>query len=397
MAIYLGDSNLIIPIKNIEKCESLGGFNKFIEGKKSMIGIDIWYDDHLYRERNDPDLLLGKKFWQSHGLEPYINENDNTWKDFCIIEYFHIERNWNNCPWLEIDPIANCAWLKGTEKGKIIGNQNEFPIITETRISNQICESIQTQLDALKNSIGDTPQPFYNIFQRKYGTRKKKFNANDFLKIFDRIKLDTGYKLDYIYLGDHIGGRPFAFTRIKFNILGKIVALYEASTFSSCSLDDKPHVRNISFEQSPIGYFQFCVFSVAITQFYLYWHARTAHVELIFTRKQIDSILTYFLRSELIHRNDDGKELNALLNSRKSIDDYSPFVDMPFSGDDLSKLYAVSLEPVVRVMEDGHGEVRMVSYSEYQGFYHHFFYIKFPCYIKSRKVEIARYPYEVNY
>jgi len=138
------------------------------------------------------------------------------------------------------------------------------------------------------------------------------------------------------------------------------------------------------------------VFSVAITQFYLYWHARTAHVELIFTRKQIDSILTYFLRSELIHRSDDGKELNALLNSRKSIDDYSPFVDMPFSCDDLSKLYAVSLEPVVRVMEDGHGEVRMVSYSEYQGFYHYFFYIKFPCYIKSRKVEIVRYPYEVN-
>ena len=405
MAVALEDKDLIIPIKNIDKCESLGGFQKFMESQKDRIGIDIWYDDHLYRESDDPNSATGRAFWQNHGLEPYVDDdshysNNYIWNDFCVVDDLEVQMNINRCRWLEIDPIECCAWLKGQDRGETVGNKEKMAIISETFISREICEELQNRFDALTNNIGARPPRFLKYFSRRNEKKKrqKKFDVNNFLIVFDRIKLNRGYKLDYVYMGDSIGGYPLVFTRLKLNILNNITKKSEAlreAIFESSS-HEQPHVKDISFEQSPIGYFQFCLFSVAITQFYLWWHARDTHVELIITRNQIDSILRDLLRRELRHE-DQKDQLDILLNNKKSIDDYSHFIGLPFSEEELSKLYAIPLDPCVRLMQDGYGEVHMISYSEYRGFYRHIFYIKWPCHIGSRRVLIARYPYMVNY
>jgi hypothetical protein len=117
-----------------------------------------------------------------------------------------------------------------------------------------------------------------------------KFDANKYLVLFDLVKLDKGYVLDYDYCGDH----PYVYTR-KDNIISK---LFHVNNILD-DLNKKKYLKNIYFEKSPKGFFQYAVFLEIVNQFYLYWHALFDNYYFIYSKKQIEDTLRDILEEQL--------------------------------------------------------------------------------------------------
>jgi len=102
---------LVVPRARLARCSGLPPF--FAElNKDGGIFLDTdWYDTHLWCETTmdgGDDLA---RAWEARGLRPP--------EDFC----FAASRRGpdRRCDWLEYDAAENCVWLKGTEKGAVIG------------------------------------------------------------------------------------------------------------------------------------------------------------------------------------------------------------------------------------------------------------------------------------
>ena len=124
MAIRLEFINLIIQIKIIEKHYE-NGFKGLLEDVKELIGGKIWYDEYLFRDgaMNPTDIESLVNFWTSKGLTPYEEKNgQKSWKDMCVVESLFGGPTLS-CDWIVFDREDNCVYLKGTEKGEIIGRE----------------------------------------------------------------------------------------------------------------------------------------------------------------------------------------------------------------------------------------------------------------------------------
>ena len=125
MAVKLEFINVIIPIKNIERCASIGGFKGFLEMTKGLLDEIDWYDEYLYRTgvMNPLDMVDIVEDWRDYGLVPVRDKAGvKKWGDLCVIDT-------SNgltlpCDWIEVDLKERCAWLKGTAKGKRIGRKS---------------------------------------------------------------------------------------------------------------------------------------------------------------------------------------------------------------------------------------------------------------------------------
>jgi len=85
---------------------------------------------------------------------------------------------------------------------------------------------LSERLESLRKQIGEIPMTFGHSIQP--GPRyfsSKRFDINRFLEVFDRIKLNQGYVLDYFYHADDLGGYPIP-------LLGEKIAIQ-----SSCFRD----------------------------------------------------------------------------------------------------------------------------------------------------------------
>lgn len=131
MSIKLEFYNIIIPIKNIEKCKEIEGFKGTLKYHKKNGTIEkIWHDDYLYRDgaMNPSDIEKIVNFWKKQGLNPTKTVSGKKyWDELCVVN-FH-EGPTLPCKWLEFkienDYSNSQAWLKGTNKNKIIGKNDK--------------------------------------------------------------------------------------------------------------------------------------------------------------------------------------------------------------------------------------------------------------------------------
>ena len=243
-----------------------------------------------------------------------------------------------------------------------------------------------------------------------------KFDVNRFFEVFDLIKLDKGFTLDYEYCGDH----PYVYTRKKLSI-EKLFNFKKRNVIDEL-FSEEGDIENLSFEQSPEGFFQFAVFSIAVHQFYLYWHALENDRVFVYSRSQIDDILrtiikeqykytierksTDYLSSSEIEKKADH-ELSVLFKNRKSeevistylgpliedkiIDDKTGKLSIVesywTSEEELIALFNASLHPQVVIMENGFGIVKMLSFTKWGGFDYHYSYIKWPNLVEKVRTE----------
>lgn len=454
MAVELQYESIIIPIANIDKCKSLGGFEKFIESQKDRIGDDVWHDEYLYRYRlpdSDDDKIL--KFWEDEGLQPLKPKKDDSkqheWNDLCLARETGPTLT---CDWLEVDKGIPCVWLKGKPMGELHGSKRRISkVISKSAIDDQYYRRFFDSVYQFMRNIPPVSKAFRTISNLRFEfaeaisdqwRESKKFNwrylilcpiswvsqvilifypsfnVTRFLKVFDLIKIDRGFKLDYVYYGDS----PTVYTKQKFPTL---------NLFKSNKLDrteilgpyNREDIEDISFDKSPEGYFQFAVFSVVVHQFYLYWHACYNDTKFIYSKSQIEDILKSILKdqyrrairykeinrdlsSEDIDKKVDA-ELLTLFYNRKSDDDLSIFLGPlieeectdSISGEtfkiqnywtteeELKALFSASLEPLVTIQENGYGVVRVMTFSKWSGFEYCYSYIKYPNEIEKVRTE----------
>jgi hypothetical protein len=461
MAIELQFESIIIPIENINKCKSLGGFEKFIESQKDRIGHDVWYDEYLYRYRvPDGDTEMIFEFWEKEGLQLHnrntADSENNEWSDLCLADENGPSLK---CDWLEVDKDVPCVWLKGKPRGELYGsNRRNSKVISESTIGKEYYVEFFERLYKFQKIISILPEKLrkaYNFrssvvnFEHRTWEPPKsylnyllkpflyiiqlilflfaclkimvlpKFDANKFFEIFNLISLDKGYILDYQYCGDC----PAVYTRNKlyllhlFNYMRKY--MNDRYVLGPFKFED---IENVSFEQSPEGFFQFAVFSRAVHQFYLYWHAVQNDSVFIYSRSQIDEILKtiikeqyeYAIRQKMTDylssreiKEKANQELSVLFNNRKSDEDISiylgPLMEEEQTAavtgeksiiqwywtteEELNELFSASLHPEVIIMENGYGIVKMLSFSKWSGFAYHYSYIKWPNVVEKVRTE----------
>jgi hypothetical protein len=124
MAVRLEFINLLIPIKNID-AHYPGGFKKFCEDNRSMLGGRLWHDDHLLRDGTmnpkDMEALVG--YWRELGLVPFTQiDGKQHWKDMCVVEELAGGATLP-CSWIEVDMTERSAYSKEAPRGKTIGRE----------------------------------------------------------------------------------------------------------------------------------------------------------------------------------------------------------------------------------------------------------------------------------
>lgn len=420
MSIELQYDSIIIPIENINRCKSLGGFEKFIELQKDRIGHDVWYDEYLYRYRipdyDSEEMDLIYEFWKQQGLQPFIVDGESQskkWKDICFA-------NENGpslaCDWLEIDKDVPCVWFKGKPRGELCGSiRRNSKIISETTIDPQYYINIFKRLYKLHE---DLRQKFHNYTKKRDRYSEldpPKFDINIFLDIFDLIKLNKGYTLDYEYLGNC----PVVFTRL-INPIPDEVSLNDNDIKNALGPFCFENIKDISFEQSPEGFFQFAVFSVAVHQFYLYWHALYNDTVFIYSKSQLEDNLRIILKDKFeralyakwelgedisISRNEISekveRDLSDIFKNKKNTDDVSFYIQLfsktresifdRYKTNKTREQRLIELfnlpHPKVTILENGYGTVKMLTFSKWGGFLDHYSYIKWPHTIERKNTE----------
>ena len=125
MAVKLEYINVIIPIKNIERCASIGGFKGFLEITGWLLGEIDWYDQYLYRTgaMNPLDIDDIVEECLGYGLVPVTKKaGKKMWGDLCVVDTAYGLTL--PCDWIEVDLKGRCAWMKGKPKGKMRGRKS---------------------------------------------------------------------------------------------------------------------------------------------------------------------------------------------------------------------------------------------------------------------------------
>ncbi len=118
MAIRLEYCNIIVPIQTINKKLGPGTF----ESRFSGITDFSWHDEYLFREGCMDDWVLSDMLdeWEGQGLTlTQTIDGQKHWQDLCVANSGHGPSY--PCQWLDYDPDENIVWLKGHERGTVVG------------------------------------------------------------------------------------------------------------------------------------------------------------------------------------------------------------------------------------------------------------------------------------
>ena len=145
------------------------------------------------------------------------------------------------------------------------------------------CHRVVDGLTALTAAL-EIPQHLAQENAVKVGTE---FDANSYFSVLDRLTMEPGYVLDYVYLFQSIGGRPVLYARPESQ---PPFAAYEDL---AAALPDPQgaYLRHVQIDTTPEGYLQFVVLAIMGEQFYLYWHAFYNDTTPVCSRQAVERVL----------------------------------------------------------------------------------------------------------
>lgn len=142
-------------------------------------------------------------------------------------------------------------------------------------ISSQ-CRGIVDGLSNLKKDLG-LPEHFTaeNPFRLD-----SEFNPNSYFSVLSHLKLTSGYKLDYIYFNDELGGLPLVYARKSsappFQSYVELLKSFGEEVEGERSYAQLRHkydyLKQIQIDKTPESYFEFVTLAFLGDQFYLWWH-----------------------------------------------------------------------------------------------------------------------------
>ncbi len=115
------------------------------------------------------------------------------------------------------------------------------------------------------------------------------FDPNEYFKIYTHLNMQPGYKLDYVYFADDLGGKPVLYARQSntppYKTYADLLESYGEQVSGERSYSQLGHafdyLGKVEIDQSPESYFQFTVLALLGDQFYLFWHGLYNDTEIL--------------------------------------------------------------------------------------------------------------------
>jgi hypothetical protein len=169
-------------------------------------------------------------------------------------------------------------------------------------MSNE-CRALVDGLYDMKKDI-DLPDHFTgeNPFRQD-----SDFNPNQYFEVFTHLKIEPGYKLDYIYFNDDLGGLPLVYARESnsppFQSYRDFLNSYGEKITGERSYTELNHkydyLEKIQIDNTPESYFEYVTMALLGDQFYLWWHGQYNDSKILCDASDIQYIEAELRRFEM--------------------------------------------------------------------------------------------------
>jgi hypothetical protein len=222
------------------------------------------------------------------------------------------------------------------------------PNTTQTTVNPDAVPSAQDIVDAVADvQPPGIPKHFVPDEPAEITRTESDFDANSYFGALNRLSMEPGYVLDYLYVYDGMGGYPFIYARPSdkppYASRDEYVA-DDADTAqdpaNNAGYYDE-YLAHVQVGDTREGYFQFVALHIMGRQFYLFWHAGYNDTSIV----------------------SDGAGLESALSA----------ADACFEGDLLpdslrEEAETLDLEPTVEFPDTATAVVRLVTFSKWGGF-----------------------------
>lgn len=183
-------------------------------------------------------------------------------------------------------------------------------------------------------------------------TESSKFDPDSYFDFLIHLKSTPGYKLDYLYFEDDLGGLPLVYTRRinspPFRTYDDFLSSQGEVRSGERSYMQLGHsydyLKKIQIDQSPESYFEFAVLSIVGNQFLLNWHG-------MYNDKRVLC---------------DTSDLSYIYQEMDAWSDEN--FKMEFSDDQIKKIEKLDFNPSV-VVNDDSVIVRFLTFTKWGGFF----------------------------
>ncbi len=211
------------------------------------------------------------------------------------------------------------------------------------------------------------PMPMGFVFDdppRAWVPQEERFDANRYFEVFDRLRLEEGWVLDYVYNFHGIGGEPWLYAR---RAAAPPLDSLDAYRERFASAGTAAFLGRLVSDRTPEAAFQLALFALEAPKFYLNWHSHYFDTELVCTAARREEILAGIP------------------------EDYSPFGNHAIPPAERERLRGLPLAPVVRRAGD-FAEVETLAFTKWGGFFRRTVRLARPSWLlDERREEVVAY------
>lgn len=175
------------------------------------------------------------------------------------------------------------------------------------------------------------------------------FDVNSYFTVLNHLSVEPGYVLDYVYLSDHLGGKPIIYARPEdqpaYTSYAEYVEAIGGTEQRSYEYLESAadYLEHIEIDDTTDGYFQFVVLLVMGDQFDLSWHGAYNDTKIVCDHNGLESAL---------------EEADAFVSA---FDDEVPADVRRAAG-------KINFEPRVEFLDETSASVRFVTFTKWGGF-----------------------------
>lgn len=221
--------------------------------------------------------------------------------------------------------------------------------------SKNLAKKTQSWTNKIKTYQKKAP----NLYNEDVEKSASEFRIDHYFDILDRVELEKGWQVDYLYIQQRIGGGPeiIAYPEAKKEEYIKIINKINDNELDYNSRDSDSeniihtflnyddvdnYLDHVKLDGSEESYLQFVILAALGSQFSLFWHALYSDHEFVCTSEKADKIIKRINRSKQ---------------------------EMSFMEDELfdQQLKKIDFEPQVTI-KDSDVTVRLVFFTKWGGF-----------------------------
>lgn len=141
MAALVSMISVVVPIRKIDDRYTPGGFSGYLRDRGDS--RFRWHDEHLLVSVHpDPEFVeFDLQSWEDRGLTAV---ESGRWIDICVVDQSGGPTL--PCDWIEFDRKDSCVWLKGHERGEVIGPDDPGVVEGVVKLDRKILDRAEVSI-----------------------------------------------------------------------------------------------------------------------------------------------------------------------------------------------------------------------------------------------------------